>query len=92
MFSTSGVMFIDNSRIDGRQFFGGRVCQLWQRTALAALPCQFLPSATPISVLLPLWQGQPLGHSWHQMVSSAWIVVGFSHTGSCCMVARRLRH
>jgi hypothetical protein len=33
---------------------------------LYLIPCQFLPSATPISVLLPLWQGQSLGHSWHR--------------------------
>jgi hypothetical protein len=62
----SGMMFIDDSRSDGRQFCVGRVCQLWQRTALAALPCQFLPSATPISVLLPLRQGQSLDDSWHR--------------------------
>ena len=73
----SGVMFIDDSRGDGRQFFGGRVCQLWQRTALAALTCQFLPSATPISVLLPLGQGQSRGHSWHrrrQAPGLSWVI------------------
>jgi hypothetical protein len=60
-FSMSDVIFIDDSRSDGRHFFGGRVCQLQQHSALAALPCQFLsfgranfcPSDVPISLFLP---------------------------------------
>jgi hypothetical protein len=52
----SGVMFIDDSRSDGRQFCGGEFVSyssvlLWQ-----SCRANFCPSTAPISVLLPLGQ------------------------------------
>ena len=57
LFINVGVMVIDDSLSDDRQFFGGEFVSYG--SVLLWRPCRanFCPSAVPISVLLPLRQG-----------------------------------
>ena len=53
----SGVMFIDDSRSDGRQFCGGEFVSYSSVLRWQSCRDNFCTSAAPVSVLLSLGQG-----------------------------------